>query len=335
MLVINFITLSATNVLRSKNIKAYRDLIAMTLTQKLVQAPTSLVTAPDTYDYKLAFAKKFLKNLFTRHKPKLLPEHLDVSSTIEISPALLQNWHEFLGLQSSLQASAPYFLGAALLNTIDLLNRSHISLAKLVHLKSSVIIHKPVAVKANAHITTTQKINKIQIRKNAFILGLSGEISIDGHLFRTHQEDFYIRNSKLISESVNLPVHDCSHMIRHIKSRKAQLYLSVTRPPVPVTIKKSMPLNYAHISGDYNLFHATKIGAKLCGQPEAFLQGTGVQSLCWQFLENALKKQVKNFDIIFAKPAYVGKTYALWFDHQSFELVDDHFTLVAFGGYSV
>lgn len=307
----------------------------MTLTEKLVQTPTSLVTAPDTYDYKLAFAKKFLKNLFTRHKPKLHSEHLDVSSTLEVSQALLQNWHEFLGLQSPLQTSAPYFLGAALLNTIDLLNQSHISLAKLVHLKSSVTIHDSVAVKADTHITTTQKINKIQIRKNAFILGLSGKISLDGHVFRSHQEDFYIRKSTLMPEGIDLPVHDCTHMIRHIKSRKAQLYLSVTTPPVPVTIKKSMPLSYAHISGDYNLFHATKIGAKLCGQPEAFLQGTGVQSLCWQFLENALKQQVKDFDIIFAKPAHVGKTYALWFDQKSFELVDEHFRLIAFGSYSV
>ncbi|SMF60463.1 FAS1-like dehydratase domain-containing protein [Pseudobacteriovorax antillogorgiicola] len=281
------------------------------------------------------------QGLLRPHRPKFSETVQPVTRQAQLSRQDYKNWNRFVGALGHQRPSPlTYYNSAGAFGLFELLSQMGINFSTILHLRGDMEFHNPdIKTKVGDLFTLHMHLEDVIEREGQCILVVSGTVRNDrDELIRSHRDYWFVRRceQKYLDDCV-YPKHFSAAPFKGMSKRVAELpkasgtgaeKRSFFLPP-------SAGHQFAKVSGDYNVIHTTTLGAKLCGQKRAFLQGYGSLNLCLHHINQTLSGDFKEFSMSFCKPVLLSQNLNLWIKDGSFELCDSEDHLLCFGSYTV
>jgi hypothetical protein len=100
-----------------------------------------------------------------------------------------------------------------------------------------------------------------------------------------------------------------------------------------IYVPENFGVAFGKVSGDRNPVHTNSRIAMLFGYPKAFIQGMATLNFLLKLFVDDRKKQIRQIDITFCNPIFVGQEIQVNFTDKEYEVIDSRGKLTAFGTY--
>jgi acyl dehydratase len=299
------------------------------------------VATPDVSQrlaYQLRYYTAAARSLLCRHRLDLPPEPTIYRSEVRVSPGLQQQWHDLFHVRPNRPAFLTYFTTSGTCLFMRMLADLGINFRHLLHFSSEVHFAKDGRAPAGSgiHQQISGLISEVSmVGEDRIALVVDHESTTpSGHTVQHGRDTFVIGGlTPEVIDAVRPVARPASLDLHDLTRRPSRLNARADVERAHVEVGTDAGRRYGLVSGDLNLVHTTRTAARIFGFRGAFLQGLATANHVLADIARHVPDRLAAFQIIFARPLYLGQTVEIVRDHVSFEVLDQRRRVIAYGTY--
>jgi CRP-like cAMP-binding protein len=315
-----------------------KQALAMKNELQVDQLPDKVVLdAPDVTrlrEYMLTYYAAALKNVLKQHRLLVDRRFPVYETTFTLTPDEHARWLDLFETSDS-QMPFTYHTTVGTMALMRVVGDVGINFKNLMHLKCEMGMAPGHPMQTGQTFRLASQIEDIiALRDDRVALVCASRVyDSAGFRVRTYRDFFVILN--LDSEYVEALRATKSYgrlastEFQGIASREPQL---AAAQRVAINVPEGMGFSYGKVSGDLNLVHTTRLGAKIFGHPRPFIQGLCTANYVLRHL-TPIYGPPSALRISFAKRVFVGQQIELRHVSHKFEVCDAKGALLAFGDF--
>ncbi len=285
------------------------------------------------------FYYKAIRGMSRRQRLSLPAKPLSFKGRFQLSKKEKLAWFKLFGVNDT-KMHIPFtsFWPVAINQVMSAINNLRINHRNVFHLHQKFIFDNTLQIDNFEKMEFKTNIQDIVIyQKSRAIVILTGTLkNMHGEGVVHCSGEMLIKNLK--ESDANKLLHsamynhsDVSHL-GGLRDRKTQL-IGASIQKASIYIPENFGIAFGRVSGDRNPVHTSSRVAKLFGFPKAFIQGMATLNFLLKFFTCDCNKQIKQIEITFCNPIFVGQEIHINFNDKDYEIVDSKGKLTAFGTY--
>jgi hypothetical protein len=288
--------------------------------------------------YQLRYYTAAVRSLLCRHRLDVPREPATYRCELRVSPLLQQQWHDLFKIQPDRPARLTYFTTSGTCLFMRMLADVGINFRHLLHFSSEMHFGPdgPVPAGAGIHQQISALISEVSVvGEDRVALVVEHELATpSGHRVQHGRDTFVIGGlTRAVIDAVRTMASPTSLDLHNLSRRPSRLNARHDVERTEVEVGADAGRRYGLVSGDLNLVHTTRTAARVFGFQGAFLQGLGTANHVLADIARHVPDPLETFQILFARPLYLGQTVEIVRDHGSFEVLDQRERVIAYGSY--
>jgi hypothetical protein len=288
--------------------------------------------------YQLRYYTAAVRSLLCRHRLDVPREPATYRCELRVSPLLQQQWHDLFKIQPDRPARLTYFTTSGTCLFMRMLADVGINFRHLLHFSSEMHFGPdgPVPAGAGIHQQISALISEVSVvGEDRVALVVEHELATpSGHRVQHGRDTFVIGGlTRAVIDAVRTMASPTSLDLHNLSRRPSRLNARHDVERTQVEVGADAGRRYGLVSGDLNLVHTTRTAARVFGFRGAFLQGLGTANHVLADIARHVPDRLETFQILFARPLYLGQTVEIVRDHGSFEVLDQRERVIAYGSY--
>jgi|GEM_PF-6514967 len=285
------------------------------------------------------FYYKAIRGMSRKQQLRLPAKPLSFKGRFQLNKKEKSAWLKLFGV-SDIKVHVPftYFWPLAINQVMSAINNLKINHRNVFHLHQKFTFDNTVQLDNFEKMEFKTNIQDIVVyQKSRAIVMLTGTLkNMQGEGVVHCSGEMLIKNLK--ESDANKLLH--SSMYNHsdvshfggLRDRQAKL-MGASIQKGSIHIPENFGIAFGKVSGDRNPVHTSSSVAKLFGYPKAFIQGMATLNFLLKFFTCDCNKQIKQIEITFCNPIYVGQEIQINFNDKQYEVIDIRGKLTAFGTY--
>lgn len=288
--------------------------------------------------YQLRYYTAAARSLLCRHRLDVPREPAIYRCELRVSPRLQQQWHDLFKVQPDRPARLTYFTTAGTSLFMRMLADVGINFRHLLHFSSEMHFGPdgPVPAGTGIHQQVSALIRQVSVvGEDRVALVVEHELATpSGHHVQHGRDTFVIGGlTRSATDALRAMASPTSLDLYGLSRRPSRLNARHDVERTQVEVGADAGRRYGLVSGDLNLVHTTRTAARVFGFRGAFLQGLGTANHVLADIARHVPDRLEAFQIVFARPLYLGQTVEIVRDRVSFEVLDQRERVVAYGTY--
>jgi CRP-like cAMP-binding protein len=296
-----------------------------------------VLAAPDVTrlrEYMLTYYSAALKNVLKQHRLLVDRRFPAYETTFTLTPEEHAQWLDLFATSNS-QMPFTYHTTVGTMALMRVVGDVGVNFRNLMHLKCEMGIAPGHPMEAGQTYRLASQIEDIIALRDDRVALVCASRVYDAANFRvrTYRDFFVILNLEPEYVEALRAAKSYGRLeateFQGIASREPQL---AGAECIAINVPEGMGFSYGKVSGDLNLVHTTKLGAKIFGHPRPFIQGLCTANYVLRHL-TPVYGQPSTLRISFAKRVFVGQQIELRHAPHRFEVCDAKGLLLAFGDF--
>src|SRR5579863_1565829 len=282
------------------------------------------------------FYYKAVRGLTRRQRLHLPAKPLNFKGRFQLSRKEKRAWGKLFGVSDAkLHIPFTYFWPVAIDQVMSAINNLKINHRNVYHLHQKFTFDKTVQMDNFEKMELHTHIQDIAIyQKTRAIIMLTGVLkNMQGEGIVHCSGEMLVKNlrqsdaNKLLQSSIYN--HSDVNHLGGLRDRKAKL-IGASIQKGSIYVPENFGVTFGKVSGDRNPVHTNSRIAMLFGFPKAFIQGMATLNFLLKFFTCDYNKSIKQIDITFCNPIFVGQEIQINFNDREYEVIDSKGKLTAF-----
>jgi CRP-like cAMP-binding protein len=280
-----------------------------------------------------------VRNVTRRHRLILDRAFPRYECTFTVTEDERRRWFSLFDVDDEARhAPFTYYTSSGTLLLMRIVEDVGVNFRHLLHLRTDMTFAATGAVTEPGieHRLTARLADVVRFRDDKVVLVVESRIEgPDRSVVQLDTQRFVVLNVdpsalELLQASSARPDADPTEPVMLPRHRPLQADGPEVRR-IPWEVPEDMGMRYGRVSGDLNLVHTTRAGARLFGHPKPFVQGLCTANFALRHLTAVAPSHLLGVQLAFARPLFVGQTVHLIHDDRVLEFRDDAGELLAYG----
>lgn len=287
----------------------------------------------------LNYYYEIIRNICHPHHTRLVTSPKIIEKNYVFTDKLKSDWYQLFDISDKkIYIPFTYHLKEtdATLSFFDLLNQYDLSLAHVLHVKSSLWLGNSELILGQKYSVQHTVADVLPIYEDRICLIIRSSIfDINGNHIQDVKNAFMIKglsahDAHLFDQLHHNPKHN-PELFKGLSKKASVLANDANIKKLEIYIPAHSGVKYGALSGDMNPIHTNAFIAKLTGAKGAFVQGLYTINLALANFIKSADLPLEKINITFCRKVYENQTISLVWKDSYYEILDTNKELLAFG----